>query len=63
MKGLYGEVDFDSSIIPRRSDYQYLRGIVLLADFHMQTIGTVAPNNFSSKWYGGRARPEVRAMR
>ena len=63
MKGLYGEVDFDSSIIPRRSSHQYLREIMLLADFHMQTIGVVGPNNFSAKWYVGRARPEVRAMR
>merc|ERR1712032_367229 len=55
--GLYGPVEFDFSIIPRRSMAQFLRGIIAMADLNTYTMGVVGPHNFGAKWSGGRARP------
>jgi len=56
--GLYGPVEFDDGIIPRRSLAQFLRGIIAVADISTWSHGVVGPHNFGAKWSGGRARPE-----
>ena len=58
--GVYGELEFDDSIISPRSGARFLRGIIMSADLNTWSHGIVGPHNFGAKWFGGRARPEVR---
>ena len=48
----------DRSIIPVKSETEFIRGAVLLADLTTWAIGTVGPLNFATKWHVGRSRPE-----
>jgi len=59
LKGKYGGIQFDSSLIARRARAQFLRGIVMLADLNTWSVSNVGPYNFAAKWFAGRARPEV----
>jgi len=56
--GKYGELLFDDSIIPRRSEGRFWHGIIMLADLNTWSMGIVGPHNFGAKWFAGRARPE-----
>ena len=57
--GAYGAIEY-SDLIPRRSNAQFLRGMIALADLNTWSMGVVGPHNFAAKWFAGRARPEVR---
>jgi len=56
--GKYGEIEYDYTIIPRRSNTQLLHGKIMLANINMRTIEIVGPHVFGAKWHAGRARPE-----
>jgi len=56
--GKYGPIEYDSAIIPTRSESQFLREVVTLAYINTWSIALVGPHNFGAKWFGGRARPE-----
>jgi len=51
-------LNIDENIIPKRSQKQFLHGIVMLADLNTWSIQAVGPNSFGCKWYAGRIRPE-----
>jgi len=52
------EVVVDNNIIPRRSDYQFLRGPFMLAHLNTWALATIGPHSFSAKYAVGRSRPE-----
>jgi len=58
MKGVYGRIQVDDTIIARRAHAQFLHGIVMLADLNTWSVSNVGPYNFGAKWFAGRARPE-----
>jgi len=58
ISGKYGAVQYNTDIIPRRANAQFLRGIIMLADINTWSIRLVGPHNFGAKWFAGRARPE-----
>jgi len=53
-----GGVTIDNNVIPRRSNAQFLRGPVLLADMNTWALGLIGPHSFAAKYAVGRARPE-----
>jgi hypothetical protein len=60
LDGKYGPVKMDTNVVPIRSKSEFLRKQVLLAELNTWAISMVGPHNFCAKYYGGRARPEVR---
>eukprot|EP00586_Coscinodiscus_wailesii_P007469 CAMPEP_0172491718 /NCGR_PEP_ID=MMETSP1066-20121228/22571_1 /TAXON_ID=671091 /ORGANISM="Coscinodiscus wailesii, Strain CCMP2513" /LENGTH=296 /DNA_ID=CAMNT_0013260891 /DNA_START=511 /DNA_END=1401 /DNA_ORIENTATION=+ len=48
----------DNSIIPKRSQNQFLNGIVMLAELNTWAVSAVGPYAFACKYYTGRCRPE-----
>jgi len=55
---LGGGFNVDNSIIPKRSESQFLHKQVMLSDINTWAISTVSSVSFGSKYYAGRARPE-----
>ena len=56
---LMGEgMTIDRDIIPSDNRVDFVRSVVVLAELNTWAIGSVGPQNFGIKWYGGRARPE-----
>merc|ERR1712157_528730 len=55
---LGGGFNVDNSIIPKRSESQFLHKEVMLSDINTWAISTVSSVSFGSKYYAGRARPE-----
>lgn len=57
MLGL-GGVLIDISVIPQRSNSQFLRGPIMLADLNTFALRVIAPHSFAVKYAIGRSRPE-----
>lgn len=53
-----GGVTVDNDVIPRRSNAQFLRGPIMLADMNTWATGLIGPHSFAAKYAFGRARPE-----
>lgn len=53
-----GNVFVDNNVIPKRSEFQFLRGPVLLADINTWATRVVGPHSFAAKYLVGRCRPE-----
>ncbi len=50
--------NIDRNIIPDMSNFEFIRGVVMLADLNTWAFGAIGPISFSVKWNYGRARPE-----
>ena len=53
----------DKDIMPHRSNVEFVRGAVALAEINTWAVSTVSSYNFQTKWHVGRARPEVSTIR
>ena len=54
-----GGIPVDNNVIPRRSEYQFLCGPVMLADINTWATWVVGHHNFAAKYLVGRCHPEV----
>ncbi len=59
VKGDYGDVVIDNTIIRKRCNVQFLHRDFMLADMNTWALNVVGPHNFALKWFIGRPRPEV----
>ncbi len=48
------DVPYDRTIITTKSQDEFIRGPIMLADMNTHVIGTVGPINFSVKWFVAR---------
>merc|ERR1711933_482224 len=59
IQSFFGQgVAIDYNILPFRSQFDFVGGLVRMTGINTWAVATVSPTNFLAKWTYGRPRPE-----